>query len=140
MAPNLNCSYPCTPVLKLCKTSQLPSDLPPARTDSSLCWEDCEEVSLSSFSHLRRTQTSDVPFLGHPHHKHLQENPSSGVTSSGVTSLSPRYPNNGRDERTIHSSHLIILFGGVAFFMPFPVVEISYFQGISAWVFSVSGA
>lgn len=49
----------------------------------------------------------------------------------------------GRDEKTIYSSHVVILFGGVIFFMPFPVMEMSYFQGISAWVFfffSVSGA
>lgn len=123
VAPSLNCSHPCTPALKLCKPSQLPSDLPPARTDSSLCWEDCEEVSLSSFSHLRRTQKSDVPFLRHPHH---QASPKKILPPVVLPSL---LVNLKTVEMTIHSSHLMILFGGVIFFYALPCGGNELFPG-----------
>lgn len=135
VAPSLNCSHPCTPVLKLCKPSQLPSDLPPARTDSSLCWEDCEEVSLSSFSHLRRTQKSDVPFLRHPHH---QASPKKILPPVVLPSL---LVNLIKVEMTIHSSHLMILFGGVIFFLcPSLWWKRAISREFQLGFFSVSGA
>lgn len=78
MAPSADHSHAPTCAPKICKTSQPRCDLSPARTDSSLCWEDGEEIPLSCSSHLRRTQKL---FSEHRPHKHLQKHPFPDVTS-----------------------------------------------------------
>lgn len=57
-----NCRPPCA--LEMCKTSRTTSDLSPERTNGSLCWEDGEEMPLSSFSQLRRMLKSDISSPG----------------------------------------------------------------------------
>lgn len=131
VTPSADWSYPCMCALKSCKTSQLRSDLSPARANSSLCWEDDEEMPLSSFSHLRRTEKSDVPFLEHRPHKHLQKHP-----SPGITTLSPCCPASCTDGKTMHSScHLISLFDGINFSEALPHGGNGLFPGNFSWFF-----